>query len=77
MEHIPLLKCPLCGEDSVAFCQDIIVPYGLRYNSKGKIEVLDSIMERSNGLDETWFECISCNETSYDKEELRKLEDLL
>ena len=65
------MKCPICKEGKLAFCQDSIVAYAM-YETDGVPDVSDIILE-NNGLDKTWVECSRCYSTSDDNSVLENI----
>lgn len=65
------MKCPVCKEGKLAFCQDSIVSYAM-YESNGTPDVSNIILE-TNGLDNTWVECSRCHLTSEDNSGLKDI----
>lgn len=58
------MKCPVCNEGKLGFCQDSIVAYAM-YESNGVPDVSEMVLE-TIGLDNTWVECSRCHSTSED-----------
>jgi hypothetical protein len=65
------MKCPVCHEGKLTFCQDSVVSYAM-YECDGVPDV-SSIVLGSVGLDETWVECSRCHANSYDDSTIRTI----
>jgi hypothetical protein len=65
------MKCPICNEGKLAFCQDSVVAYAM-YECDGVPDVSEIILE-TNGLDNTWIECSRCYSNSEDNAEIYKI----